>query len=92
MDRFKRVVFTSIYLVVSFGFCLLILEAVLRALPVSERSNIIPTSVEDPYLKFERSRKFVYSKGPFFELHALVHVNSDGYVGLSSTDSKSDER
>jgi len=70
-------------------FILLLLEVILRFLPVTELSYSKFVSESDPIYKFKPNRDVVYSKGPLFQISQSKHVNNDGFysgIDYSSAD------
>ena len=65
--------------VASVLFILLLLEVILRFLPVTELSYSKFISESNPIYKFKPNRDVVYSKGPLFQISQSKHVNNDGF-------------
>jgi hypothetical protein len=59
---------------------LLLLEGVLRLLPVNEGLHTQPVNAASPVYHFEPNRDSVWSRGPDFALVNRVHTNNFGFV------------
>ena len=60
--------------------CLLVLEATLRFLPVSDSLRTQPVNAANPVYHFEPNRDVLRSQGWNFEMVNRVHVNNAGFV------------
>ena len=58
----------------------LLLEVVLRFLPVNEGLMVQPVNEENPVMHFAPSRDFVWSKGGTFAIVARKHSNNEGFL------------
>ncbi len=58
----------------------LVLEIVLRFLPVNEGLKVQAVSESSPVMRFERNRSFTWSKGPGFAIVARKHSNNEGFL------------
>ena len=67
---------------------LLLLEIVLRFLPVREPLETQPVTAENPYLHFKPNNDVLYSSGWNFEVVNRVHVNNYGFVNDQDYDPK----
>lgn len=64
----------------SIGFTLLLIEIVLRFLPVSTGLTSLPVTRESPVARFRPDSDFVWSKGWTLALARRGHINNDGFV------------
>ncbi len=65
---------------------LLVLELLLRFLPVTDSTYIQPTSNKDPYMHFKKNRDFMYSKGAYFQINTLKKSNNYGFLDKDFND------
>jgi hypothetical protein len=61
-----------------FSVCLL-LEAVFRILPVSDRVEIMPVDAAHPYLHFRPSTGYRLTQGNLFQIRAYKRTNNEGF-------------
>lgn len=85
LSSFRTAAMVLISLCIGFVVGLLILEAILRFLPV--RENMLPGEVitrENPIIRYKKSQNLVFSIGADFSLVNTVRTNNYGFV--SDTD------
>jgi hypothetical protein len=57
----------------------LLLEAVFRLLPVSDRVEIMPVNESHPYLHFRPSQEYQITQGNLFQIRARKRTNNEGF-------------
>ena len=64
------------------GLCapVLVLELVLRWLPVHDATRRLPVNAESPVLRYAPNRDLTWSKGWHFQMVNRVRINSEGFV------------
>ena len=75
----RQLAFAAIAVVLGILFPLLILEAVLRFLPVTDVLNVQAVSSVSPYAHYQADRDITFSKGWNFAIITRKHVNNYGY-------------
>ena len=80
----RRLVISFLAIAIGFLSPLLVLEGVLRLLPVSDSADTQPVNHENPYIHFKPDRDVTLSKGWAFSIVVRKHVNNYGY--MSDTD------
>ena len=78
--RKKRLWFAIVSTLLGFIAPLLIVEIVLRFLPVNEGLRVLPVNQTNPILRFTPNRTSVWSKGWDFSLVNRVRTNNYGFV------------
>ena len=68
-----------ILLIISLFIIFLLIEIILRFLPVSDALNNQPVNEDDPIVHFIPNKSYHISIGPFFELQVKKKTNNYGY-------------
>lgn len=66
----------------------LLIEAVLRFLPVNETMRAMPVNEADPVLRYVPNRTTLWSQGPRFCITDTVHANNYGFINDQDYDPK----
>lgn len=85
----QRIVFPVASIVVGLVAIALVLEIVLRFLPVCDAQHRLPVNERDPIFRFEPNRAIRWSSGWNFSMTNTLRVNNDGF--LSGIDYYADE-
>jgi hypothetical protein len=84
--RFKLVSLSVISILLGLLLSLLVLESVLRCLPVSEGFKTLPVNQDNPILRFTPNRISVWSRGWNFSRVNRVRANNYGFISDSDYD------
>jgi hypothetical protein len=84
-----RIVFPIASIVVGFVVIALVLEVILRFLPVCDAQRRLPVNERDPIFRFEPNRTIRWSSGWNFSMTNTLRVNNDGF--LSGIDYHADD-
>jgi len=76
----KNVLFAFVTIIIGFLVPLLVLEIILRFLPVNTGLKTMPVNEANPVQRFTPNQDFTFSKGWFFDIVNHGHVNNFGYV------------
>ncbi len=75
-----KLLYPLLYLRISFFVVFVILEIVLRYLPVMDYLYPQPVNEESPVLKLSPNREVIYSKGWDLKYKRTARINNDGFV------------
>ena len=85
----KRILFPVASIVIGFAAVALVLEIVLRFLPVCDAQQRLPVNEENPIFRFAPNRTIQWSSGWNFSMTNTLRLNNDGF--LSGIDYHADD-
>lgn len=76
----RKIIFPIVSIVIGISACLVVLEIVLRFLPVCDAQLRRPVNEHNPVARFEPNRTVQWSSGWNLSMANTIHINNDGFV------------
>lgn len=83
----RKLLFSLIAFAIVLAAIGVVLEIVLRFLPVNEGLKVLAVNADNPVMRFERNRSLTWSKGGGFAIVAEKHSNNEGFLNDQDYDS-----
>lgn len=80
MMKLKKILFPLISILLGIFLSIILLEVILRMLPVRDSLMTLPVNSTNPIIRFKEDRDVIFSHGANFSIVTKKHVNNYGFL------------